>query len=229
MTAAGWAPFPLSAEAAARAREDVRHALQIPKSALTIGIVGSLAWNRRVGYCYGFELVCAMTRLNRPDVHAIIVGDGDGRPRLEQLAGTALGRTIHLTGRVPRERVPHYLAALDLASLPQSADRVGSFRYTTKLSEYLAAGLPVVTGQVPLAYDLDTGWLWRLVGGKPWGTEYLVALTRLLGSLTGAEVLARRAAIPSFISEFDRERQIERVTAFLSDILCGRGISSVTP
>ena len=42
-----------------------------------------------------------------------------------------------------------FLAAFDLASLPQSVDRVGSFRYSTKLSEYLAAGLPIVTSQIP--------------------------------------------------------------------------------
>ena len=50
--------------------------------------------------------------------------------------------------------MPNHLAAFDLASLPQSVDGVGSFRYTTKLSEYLAAGLPIVTGQIPAAYDL---------------------------------------------------------------------------
>jgi hypothetical protein len=31
--------------------------------------------------------------------------------------------------------------------------------YTTKFSEYLTAGLPVVTGQIPLVYDLDAGLL----------------------------------------------------------------------
>jgi hypothetical protein len=49
-----------------------------------------------------------------------------------------------------------------------SVDQVGSFRYTTKLSKYLAFGLPVITGQIPLAYDLDDGWIWRLAGDAPW-------------------------------------------------------------
>ena len=55
------------------------------------------------------------------------------------------------------EEVVDYLAAFDLASLPQSVDRVGSFRYSTKLCEYLAVGLPIITGQIPAAYDLDAG------------------------------------------------------------------------
>ena len=55
---------------------------------------------------------------------------------LKDLAGEELGRTIILTGRVPREQVIDYLAAMDVGSLPQSVDGVGSFRYTIKLSEY---------------------------------------------------------------------------------------------
>jgi len=40
-------------------------------------------------------------------------------------------------------------------------DRTGGFRFTTKVSEYLDAGLPVVTSQIPMGYDLNGGWAWR--------------------------------------------------------------------
>src|SRR5262249_31540693 len=149
----------------------------IPADALVFGIVGSLAWNKRVGYCYGYELIEAIHRIDRPEAVVLIVGEGDGRVRLEQLAGKRLGRTVIFTGSVGRDVVPDYLAAMDVASLPQSVDGVGSFRYTTKLSEYLAAGLPVVTGQIPLAYDLDGNWLWRLPGKAPWDDHYICALS----------------------------------------------------
>jgi len=108
---------------------------------------------------------------------------------------------------------------MDLASLPQSCDGVGSFRYSTKLSEYLAAGLPVATGQIPAAYDLDTGWAWRLPGDAPWDKRYIEALARLLDGVTAGALEARRNAIPVATTEFDREAQIRRVTAFLSDLL----------
>jgi hypothetical protein len=52
---------------------------------------------------------------------------------------------------VARDAVPDYLAAFDVASLPQSCDQIGAFRYTTKLPEYLAAKLPIVTGELPVA------------------------------------------------------------------------------
>jgi hypothetical protein len=167
VTAAGWAPFALSDADHAAARARVRQQLGIAADTLVIGIAGALIWNRRLGYCYGYELVRALERVRRPGVAALIVGDGDGRRHLERLAGDRLGRSVYLTGRVPQREVPDYLAAMDLGSLPQSLDGVGSFRYTTKISEYLAAGLPLVTGQLPFAYDLDDGWLWRLPGPTP--------------------------------------------------------------
>ncbi len=179
-----------------------------------------------MGFCYGAELVGALSRLGSDPsgVVALIVGDGNGRAHLEQQAGDRLGRSVILTGRVPREEIPEYLAAFDLASLPQSVDGVGNFRYTTKLSEYLAAGLPVVTGQIPLAYDLDTGWLWRLPGANPWDSRYLDALAALLSSLTPDALSTRRAAIPSYLPEFDRVLQIARVASFLHELLDERAV-----
>lgn len=91
---------------------------------------------------------------------------------------------------MPRKDVPDYLAAMDVASLPQNVDGVGSFRYTTKLSEYLAAGLPVITGQIPLAYDVGGGWLWRLPGAALWDERYVSALADVMRRLT-ADVVER--------------------------------------
>jgi glycosyltransferase involved in cell wall biosynthesis len=213
MTAPGWAPYRGHPER----REAMREQLRIDSDALVVGLVGSLRWNPRVGYCYGAELVHALTRVDRPDVHVLIVGDGNGRERLEAMAEDD-GR-ITFTGRVERDEVPSYLAAMDIASLPQSVDGVGSFRYTTKLSEYLAAGLPVITTQIPLAYDLDDGWLWRLPGSAPWEKRYLDALSRLMGSVTPAEVEQRRTSIAPGDELFDLRVQRRRVGDFVSDLL----------
>lgn len=218
MTAAGWAPHEITSEHRAAARAEVRARLGVPADALVIGIVGSINWNRRRGYAYGLELTNALRRVRRADAHAVIVGDGDGRARLEALAVPR----VHSTGRVPRDRVPDYLAAFDLASLPQSLDGLGSFRYTTKLSEYLAAGLPIVTGPIPLAYDLDDGWICRLAARDPWDESYAKALAALLDAMTADSLAALKNAVPRDPPEFDRERQVQRVTAFLRDIILQR-------
>jgi glycosyltransferase involved in cell wall biosynthesis len=213
MTAANWAEgFDGGADRAA-----ARKRFGIPDDALVFGLVGSLTWNRRVEYCYGLELVRAVLNVDRPDIYVLIVGDGNGRQHLAKRAGSRLGQKVLLPGRLRPEEMPEALAAMDVASLPQSVDRVGSFRYTTKISQYLSAGLPVVTGQIPLAYDLDDGWLWRLPGEAPWDSPYVNALSELMSTVTVREV-AERAAVTPQLSTFQLPRQQRQVCEFLADV-----------
>ena len=199
-------------------RSEVRRRLGVPQDALVVGIVGSLVWYERRGYCYGWELVAAMRRVQRRDVAVVIIGSGTGLERLRELAGDDLGRRVFLPGRVEPELVVSHLAAMDAGSLPQSVDQVGAFRYTTKLPEYLAARLPVVTGENPAAYDLMDGWSWRLPGGAPWDERYLDALAALLEQLTPEEVALRRTAMPADPQVFSEADQRRRVGGFIRDI-----------
>jgi hypothetical protein len=213
MTAPGWAPF----SARADARDELRKRLGIAEDALVFGIVGSLDWNPRVGYCYGWELVQAVRGVRDRNVVALVVGDGSGLEHLRAAASGMNGQVV-LPGRVPREEVPAYLSAMDVGSLPQSVDAVGAFRYTTKVSEYAEAELPIVTAEIPLAYDLDDGGLWRLPGDAPWDAEYIEALTRLMEELTPDEVGAKRAAAGRSRDLFDLASQRNQVTAFVRSV-----------
>ncbi len=219
VTAAGWAPYTLSIEERIAARRAIRQRLGIPDHALVVGIAGSLVWTTRVKYCYGAELVHVAWHSRRTDLRILIVGDGTGLDHLKRLAGNLDGRTVFFTGRVLQSEVPAYLAAMDAGSLPQSLDGVGSFRYTTKISEYLAAGLPIITGQVPFAYDLDGGWLWRLPGKAPWLPRYLRSLVNLIDNLTPDQLKEKQDALALPPGEFVRDVQVARVTAFISDLL----------
>lgn len=219
VTAAGWAQHPRSDEEMARHRKRIRSELGIADATIVFGIVGSLAWNTRVGFCYGWELVSAIRRIKRDDVAVVVVGDGAGLERLRAAAGDDLSKRIHLTGGVPADRVLEMMAAFDVASLPQSVDGVGSFRYTTKVSEYVAARLPVITGRIPMAYDLDDGWMWRLPGDVPWGTRYVEELAALMSGMTWECVRRKRDRLPRVIEAFDRDAQVARVGAFIADIL----------
>lgn len=226
MTAAGWGPA-IDLVHRAEARAQLRARLGIDEETIVFGLLGSLVWNRRLGYCYGLELVRAVKRLTPSRrVAVVIVGGGSGLDRLRELAGDRVGEDIFLLGEVPGSQVADHLAAFDVASLPQSVDGVGNFRYTTKVSEYLAAGLAVVTGRIPMAYDLDEGWLWRLAGRTPWCEEYIEQLSRLMARANRDQIAQKQQAIPADIPEFDRDRQVRRVTEFIGDIL---GVADVAP
>jgi glycosyltransferase involved in cell wall biosynthesis len=219
LTAEGWAYFPRTIEELADRRITIRKQLGIPENAIVFGILGSIAWTKSVGYCYGYELVKAFQKINRQDVVILVVGDGTGLAHLKELAGEDLGKQIFMPGNVPFEQVLDYMAVMDLASLPQSVDQVGSFRYTTKVSEYVAAKLPVITSQIPMAYDILGDWVWRLPGAKPWDDAYINALAGLMATITDETINIKKKAIPTQLLDFDLETQIVRVTNFISEII----------
>jgi hypothetical protein len=216
ITAPGWAAH----ESRPEGRRNVRDRLGIADDTIVFGIVGSLNWTERVEYTYGAELVRALRRTSRQDILVLIVGDGSGLGHLEEMAGVELGTRVRLVGRVPREEVPDYLQAFDVASLPQSCDQVGSFRYTTKLPEYLTAQLPIVTGQLPVAYDLILASSWILPGTAPWDEEYVDALGRLMSTITADDVVQHRPTGDADASDsFVLETQQHRVVRFLRDLI----------
>lgn len=222
MTAPGWVigrGLAESERAACRSRW--RQQLGIPDSVIVVGILGSLEWNERRSWCYGMELVRAMKFVDRNDLRVVVVGGGSGLDHLKAEAGERLGKQILLPGPVPLEEVMAAMSAFDVASLPQSLDGVGSYRYTTKLPEYAAAGLPVITNEIPVAYDLGTDWMWRLPGDGPWDQRSLKALARLIQGLTPERIAGKRGAIPALDSVFNAEDQTRRVAGFIDDLLGG--------
>jgi hypothetical protein len=215
VTAASWTQLPELASG----RDEVRDGLGIPRDAVVYGIVGSLDWNAHKGYCYGLELVRAVRRSGREDVAVLVVGGGSGLERLRAEAGDDLGRRVFLPGPVEQRLVTAHLAAIDVGSLPQTLDAVGALRYTTKISEYISARLPIATGRLPLAYDLADAWSWRLPGDTPWSEAYVSALADLMDRLSPADVAAARERVPPELATFDRGDQRRRVAAFVAELL----------
>jgi hypothetical protein len=218
MTAANWSLF----DQPDKTPSEIRRDLGVPENAIVFGLVGALRWSKRRRYAYGLELVQAVQAVDRTDVIVVIAGGGVGLERLRRAAGDALGKKVFVIGPIDHREVPNFLSSIDVAVLPQSVDGVGSFRYTTKLSEYLLAGRPVITGEIPLAYDLDTGWLWRLPGDAPWSERYVRALAELMAGIDHAAIADKAAAVPTHLPEFDYELQRRRTTAFIKDLLAAR-------
>jgi len=215
MTAAGWV---IGSNEGVDSRRAVREKWGVPQNHLVVGLVGNLQWNANRHCCYGWDLVQALKRARRDDLSVLIVGDGSGLPKLQEAAGVLLGKRVFLPGSVPLHEVMGALSAMDVASLPQSLDGVGMFRFTTKLPEYAAAKLPVVTNETPAAYDLGGDWVWRITGESPWDERYLEALAVWMENLRLKDVELKKERIPHAMAEFDRDSQVDRARDFIQDL-----------
>jgi glycosyltransferase involved in cell wall biosynthesis len=123
----------------------------------------------------------------RSDLHALFVGDGPDRTRLEQIAaGLGLASRLTITGVVQRQDVPAAIAAFDVALQPAVVD----YASPLKLFEYLYVGLPIVAPDSPnireILSDGDNGLLFDPAREE----SFRLALGRLLED----EGLRRRLA-----------------------------------
>jgi glycosyltransferase involved in cell wall biosynthesis len=194
---------------------------------LVAGVVGSLKWTPRQSYCYGLELARMLPYVQREDLSILIVGDGDGRSRIEAAVPQAWRDRVVFTGRVPEAEVVDTLNAMDIGFITQTMDELGSFRLTTKLPEYLAAGLPVAMSPIPGFFDYARDAGWALPAHHPADDAFHRACGHWINEITRDDVAERRARAPEIArSVFDYSVVRPRFTAFIHDVM---GIRSAAP
>lgn len=109
-----------------------------------------------------FVAAIAPQLASMPDFRLLLVGDGRMREDVERSLREhgVLDRAV-LTGNVPHDKVPAYLAAMDFSVLPDS----NSYGSPMKLFELMAMGVPVVAPAYgPIAEVMEngeTGWLFE--------------------------------------------------------------------
>jgi glycosyltransferase involved in cell wall biosynthesis len=159
---------------------------------LVCGVVGSLTWNERQQYSYGLELVEMLRRTTRTDVSLLVVGDGTGLAELQRRVPSRLAGRVAFTGRVPESEVVDTLNAMDVGFITQTLDDLGPYRLTTKLPEYLAAGLPVAMSPIPGLYDYALPAGWALPAAHPASPAFWAACADWVDALTWPAVNRRR-------------------------------------
>jgi L-malate glycosyltransferase len=141
---------PLSAaERAARLR-----ALHVPADALVVGLVANLSPVKDHGT---FLRALALLAPRWPELHAVLVGDGECRPALESLTRTlGLEGRVQFAGRQPNE--PNLHSLFDVSVLCSVSEG-----FPNSIVEAMAAARPVVATDVggvrDAVHDGETGLL----------------------------------------------------------------------
>ena len=130
------------------ARPELQKAYGIGPENVVIGFTGILRpW-------HGIDLlVSAFSDLHAqyPDTLLLLVGDGDIRREIEDLARkNGCQDAVKITGRIPHTQVNDHIGLFDLAVSP----RTTFYASPMKIPEYMALGKPVVAPDTPNIHDL---------------------------------------------------------------------------
>lgn len=171
-------------------RLEVRARLGLSNSPV-IGFVGSLKpWHGIDLLINAFQVV----RREHKDARLLIVGDGPMMESLrEQVTQRRLERSVVLTGHVPHNEIPGFLAAMDITVAPYQPQQ--NFYFSPmKVIESMAVGRPVVAPRIgQLKELLEEGITGRLY--EPGNTEdCALAISDLLSNLQDTRTMGEKAA-----------------------------------
>lgn len=201
-------------------RLDFRRKYGIPADHLVCGVVGSLIWVSPHAYCYGYELVEVLKRLKRKDISFLIVGDGDGKSRLEQAVPNSLKSRVIFTGRLPETEVVKAINAMDIGFVTQIMGKLGNYRLTTKLPEYLACGVPVAMSPIPGFYDYVAPAGWSLPASHPGKANFHERCAQWLDQLSWSDVDTKARLAPEVARKyFDYDMLSTKFCSFIHELL----------
>lgn len=221
ITIEGGADFNLFQPKSVEDRISLRQKYGISANHLVCGVVGSLQWNNRQSYSYGYELIEALKLVKRKDITVLIVGDGNARERLQALVPNELRSRVIFTGRLLPIEVVDAMNVMNIGFVTQTLDELGSFRLTTKLPEYLACGVPVAMSPIPGFYDygvVSAGW--ALPAYHPASHEFHSRCAMWLDNLQSQDVEDKAKIAPTIAKRyFDYDAIGDRFATFVHEIL----------
>jgi glycosyltransferase involved in cell wall biosynthesis len=100
-----------------------------------------------MGMAHGLEtLIAAAEQLQRtlPKAMFLLIGEGAEKERIEQLAAARELSNIRFLGQQPRERIPGYIAGVDVCLVMLKKTELFKTVIPTKLLEYMSCEKPVI-------------------------------------------------------------------------------------
>lgn len=131
----------------------IRQRFGLPPDQIVVGFVGGFSvW-------HGAHLLVDVAPLaTREDerIRFLMVGGREGNPRFESFRNAVrergLAEVFRFAGEVPRENVPEYIAAMDIAVIPWATD----YGSPTKTFEYMGMGKALVAPRVAALEEVLT-------------------------------------------------------------------------
>lgn len=107
-----------------------------------------------MGWIYEFsgmkEVAKSLANFESDSIKLMIVGDGDLYNTLYKMSTEGnLRNKLILTGKVPFEQIPSYIAAADICLLPAYKNEIMMNIVPIKLYEYMAMGKPIIATNLP--------------------------------------------------------------------------------
>jgi glycosyltransferase involved in cell wall biosynthesis len=182
--------------------DDIPPAADVRLDRPIVGVVGQLNERLEVG---ALEAVADL------ELNLLLLG-----PRHETSAQTAarldalLERpNVQWIDQQPFDRLPSYLAAMDVGLTPYTSTAFNRSSFPLKTLEYLAAGLPVVSTDLPSARALDTDLL--MLATTP--AEFAKMTAYLLEQPADPELVERRREFAEAHGWDSRAAQLEAIIA----------------
>jgi len=147
-----------------------------------------------------------------PSLRLLIVGDGVQRPQLERMIRElGLGEQIKITGMVPHEDVPKWIAGADIGVLTFPAEGATRDIFPTKVLQYMAQGKPVVANPLPglVEYGLGEEQGVVYVRDRDWASAILNALVNrdVLGD-KARRYVEREHRYDQIVGRLERELEV---------------------
>lgn len=151
-----------------------------------------------------------------PDVVFLFVGDGKFRGETEGIVREeGVEANVVFTGTVPREEVPEYLAASDIAVNPIIPPRSAQFFGSPiKLLEYMAMGKAIVTTSVGQMQGLVENGVDAMVVEPDNPKALAEAIVRLVEDEELRKMLGKNAR-KKVLEKYTWEKHVERILSFV--------------
>ena len=126
---------------------NLRHRLGIPPNRLLVGYLGLLAPYQGTDDLIG---AAQLVLQRNPGADFLVMGFPNEAAYRNAATAAGLAGHMHFTGRVPYADAPRMLRVLDIAVAPKRSESEGN----GKVLNYMAAGLPIVAYDGPVAREL---------------------------------------------------------------------------